>query len=106
MTTENLANHTATMLDISTAHITPATRDWIDADLATQTGVLCGAKWAEYGWILWTGAPDKPQTFPFHFPADLATCLHFANRHGIGYLKIDRDGDIIEDLPVYDWEDV
>ena len=56
----------------------------------------------EYGWWIYTGDSwfeDEHEDIP----DDLMGCMRYANDRGCCWLCLDRDEDIIFDLPEYDW---
>lgn len=90
------------MLDISTAHVRPTTRDWIEDDLRNMFGTLSGANWCGYGWILWVNEDLCGSNDGDGVPADLIQVMRFAYSHGYQYLKLDCDACYVEGLPIYE----
>ena len=81
---------TRTMLDLSTSHISHDTAGFLQYHRASsyQKG--------DYGWFVATHAMDDD-------PADLVALLAFARAHGFDWIMLDRDGDVIPNLPTFDW---
>ena len=48
--------------------------------------------------------PDKNETNISDMPKDLRILLQYAWINGIDLIRMDRDADVIDDIPVYDWE--
>ena len=48
--------------------------------------------------------PDKNETNISDMPKDLRILLQYAWINGIDLIRMDRDADIIDDIPAYDWE--
>lgn len=88
-------NNVLSMLELSTAHIRQSTAEKLDSDWSAK---LIMSKWMEYGWIIYASSSLPPDT-----PPDLALLLNKANALGAEYLKLDRDGDINDSLPTYEW---
>ena len=80
------------MLCLSTSHITRETSDL----LVGNTSQLPVHYPNEYGAFM---ECNKER---IKGPADLTIVLEFAVKNGIAWIKFDRDGFIIEDLPTYD----
>lgn len=91
------------VLTISTAHITRQTADLlVDADSDVWAWPCCVSVYdkAEYGWwIFAAGANVRAKTMP----KDLVDCIRLATRHNCDWLCLDCDGEIVPELPQYDW---
>ncbi|WP_396604830.1 hypothetical protein ACFLEY_22145 [Bradyrhizobium sp. YCK136] len=87
MTTE-----TSTLLHLSTAHITKATSEILDA------GQKYYSSKHDYGWFIWVDAEP-----PTDMPADLQACLIFAGKLGCRWIIFDCDVPPISDLPKHEW---
>jgi hypothetical protein len=83
------------MLTVSTGHVN-----------AQDTEVLDNPKYAlvshkyEYGWLVWAGDGMK------YYPALSAfanNLLEIARKNDCEWLRLDRDGDEIDGLQVFDW---
>lgn len=83
------------LLDISTAHILESTAQWLN----NTPGDLILYPKAEYGWFIYTGSEE----FPEDTPEELANAIIYAESLGCHWLVLDRDGEIINELPSFDW---
>lgn len=94
-----------TFLDLSTGHLTPATRDKLDEwcgaiDLTRKSHsadgppTLMGA--TDCGWFVYTMADTEGM------PADLAECMAYACNEDCSYILFDCDGPYDKSLPVYE----
>lgn len=86
------------MITISTAHITEETAILLNDDRTVgKWGVVAYAK-SVYGWFI-------PLVFEelTNVPSDLLDCIGYARDHNCSWLFLDQDGDIVDDLPIYDW---
>lgn len=98
-------------LDLSTAHLTPATRAWLDA-LDWETEGPSGGP-HPYGWNLYAhddntvsnaaGKTPMPAGTPEgQYPADLWACFEKARELGCTRVHFDTDGEPSDALPCYD----
>ena len=88
------------MLTISTAHITESTAKELENFGPPIPDWLCWLSVytkSDYGW--WIFVDDSEPTTP----SDLAACLRLARRHNCEWLCLDCDGEIVDELPTYDW---
>ena len=85
------------MLTISTGHISRATADRLTEGDDDLPWVLA---WSDYGWLVLAHdiAGDDHD-----FPEDLQRCMDFAWSHGCDWVRLDCDGDKLDELPVFDW---
>lgn len=86
------------MITLSTAHITEETAILLNDDRTVgKWGVVAYAK-SVYGWFI-------PLVFGelTNVPADLLGCIKYALGHNCSCLCLDQAGDIVDDLPIYDW---
>lgn len=83
-------------LDISTAHLTQRTFNSLNTIESLYT----------YGYEegVFISVPDKNETNISDMPKDLRILLQYAWINGIDLIRMDRDADVIDDIPVYDWE--
>lgn len=94
------------MLTISTAHIKPSTAKMLDEEANVgELGLTVypkGPAEAPFGYFIYIN-PDESvsQTLP----EELSNALVFATEHGCNILCLDGDGEIIEELPTFDWAD-
>jgi len=92
----------STMLTINSAHITKETAD-ILADhnaAAGWTMMLAVYDFDEYGWMIYVSDSDGAED---GMPEDLAACVELAQDKGCDWLRLDSDGEIVDELPVYEW---
>jgi len=83
-------------LEISTAHLKQKTLEGFNAMEPPYT-YEC-----EEG--IFMSVPDKNETNISDMPKDLRILLQYAWINGIDLIRMDRDADVIDDIPVYDWE--
>lgn len=83
-------------LEISTAHLKQKTLEGLNAMEPPYT-YEC-----EEG--IFMSVPDKNETNISDMPKDLRILLQYAWINGIDLIRMDRDADVIDDIPVYDWE--
>ena len=89
-----------TMLGLSTGHVTEATAKMLDNE---DLSIVVYPK-SEYGWFVHvpTYEPDF-EDCKTDLPEDLRACLDWARKHNAEWLMFDRDAELDEELPVYDW---
>lgn len=81
------------VLVVSTAHVTYNESKTFSKDSGTWN--------CEYGFMIWV--PSDKKTI-IGKPSDgLSAILNYAQSQGCAYVMFDRDGDVIEGLPVYNW---
>lgn len=85
------------MLCISTAHLSVETREQLQFK---QLNLIAYPK-GEYGWFI-PLPPEKldPTIESYDFPEDLTLCFGMAEDMGMTWLMIDRDGPVLDGLPV------
>lgn len=83
-------------LEISTAHLKQKTLEGLSAMEPPYT--------YEYEEGIFMSVPDKNETNISDMPKDLRILLQYAWINGIDLIRMDRDADVIDDIPVYDWE--
>ena len=74
-------------LDVCTSHLTQDTVDNLTAEFYHYVPVY------DYEEGLFIVVPDN----------DLSILLGYARKNDISFIRLDRDGEEIDDLPVYDW---
>lgn len=84
------------VLDASTAHLTQATRNALDAGCLEAVGRL-PAMSSEHGWLVSTCVLDNNVIAP-----DLEGVIALARSKSCSYILFDRDADVIEGLPVFE----
>lgn len=94
---EKNVNGEKTYLDISTAHLMQETLNRLNAINPPYT-----YKYNEGAFI---SVPDKTEVSIISMPEDLRILLQYAWDNNIEMIRMDRDAEVIENLPVYDWGD-
>lgn len=89
-----------TMLDLSTAHLSAATRVWMDK-AADEDGAISIMK-REEGFFVSSVHGKAENAGVAKLPADLAHVLRFASLNDVPYVLFDRDAEIQAELPVYE----
>lgn len=88
------------VLDLSTAHIP----EQYGQNLAALDGVIA-YEHGEYGYLMWV--PEHPVIHALEGmelpPSEIVEIQLFARNLGCDYVLFDRDADIIDDLPHWDW---
>ena len=83
-------------LEISTAHLKQKTLKGLNAMEPPYT--------YEYEEGIFMSVPAQKETNISDMPKDLRILLQYAWINGIDLIRMDRDADIIDDIPAYDWE--
>lgn len=94
-------------LDLSTAHLTPATRDliWSGWPCAPITTWLSDPPHDPASCFVHVPDDlDDPDEHPENIPDDLMTCLRFARSLDCDRILFDRDGPTTDALPVHEDE--
>lgn len=89
-------------MEISTAHITEDTANKL-GDVDTRGNITLSIyDKEEFGWwIFIDGCMNQNDSIP----DDLLRCIQYAKEEGCDWLCLDCDGEIIDELPTYDWND-
>jgi len=88
--------NTLSMLDLSTGHLSLATRELLER---SEDCADVGVTWRPYGYFL----SADPESFrDKELPPDLLHCVRFAHANGAAYLLFDTDAEVQEGLPYYD----
>lgn len=97
-------------LDLSTAHLCPGTREWLDKQgLLTARSrtfhdpdvvVLLGS--TPYGWFVYADEASTDEEPGPRVPADLWTCMAKARAEGCEYILFDADARPLVDLPTFE----
>jgi hypothetical protein len=86
------------LLDISTAHLTPSSRDLLDSVSGdADAAFACGS--TGFGWFTYASAENAADP---DYPADLRAVWSKAIAMDCEYVQFDRDADALADLPVYE----
>jgi hypothetical protein len=93
-------------LDLSTGHLSPETRAWMEeaAGQERAAGQCHGPHWVAatpYGWFLYADEEPKPEDYP----ADLIACMVAARKRGAEYILFDSDADRGDGLAELPWCD-
>ena len=87
------------MITISTAHIKESTTSFLDETL------LLPVYPSDYFYTIWIeDDTEYYDTFKNEIPNDLLACIMFAHNLGCQWLCLDGDGEIVDELPVYEWK--
>lgn len=88
------------MVTISTAHIKESTTSFLEETL------LFPVYQSDYFYMIWIEDDTEPYLKPFKnaIPNDLWACIMFAHNLGCQWLCLDGDGEIVGELPVYEWK--
>lgn len=96
-------------LDLSNHHVSLATSFWlrqqglraaqVESDADPFPAITLGA--TPYGWFIYVPTVEKLQAPDI--PPDLKAVLEYAHAKGFSYLLFDRDAELIEELPTFDW---
>ena len=88
------------MVTISTVHIKESTTSFLEETL------LFSVYQFDYFYIIWIDNDTESYLKPFknEIPNDLWDCIMFAHNLGCQWLCLDRDGEIVDELPVYEWK--
>lgn len=95
------------LLELSTAHLPQHLGDQdSETALDAQTGVV--AHLIEHGWLLWV--PTDPQetadSYPDEkdaVPAEVLAIQLYARANHCDYVLFDRDADVDDNLPTWEW---
>lgn len=92
------------MLTISTAHIMERTGNELNEAINNAEAAidLCIYEKKDYGFYV--HIPEDWQD-ERNIPCDLKDCVKMADNNGCEWLCLDRDGEIVGELPVYEWTD-
>ena len=96
MENQNMKKTERKYLEISTAHLKQKTLKGLNTMEPPYT--------YEYEEGIFMSVPDKNETNISDMPKDLRILLQYAWINGIDLIRMDRDADVIDDIPVYDWE--
>ena len=86
-----MADNIRKFLDLSTAHISGKTNSWLESEGRPSIHQT------DAGWFLWCSL------FNEEMPRDLLTVVAYARGLGCCYVMLDRDAELIEALPTYEW---
>jgi hypothetical protein len=93
------------MLTLSTAHITEETANELDTE-AKSCGLsdipFAVYREDDYGWFICLSS-HLELLDEIYLPEDFKACCYLAKENDCEWLRLDRDGEIVPDLPTYDW---
>ena len=85
------------LLELSTAHLPPQLAD----HLSNIPGVhVCVTV---YGWLMWVPDPGDDASAVSSGCDVLAPIQRYAQALGCAYVLFDRDAEVVNDLPSWDW---
>ena len=91
------------MLDVSTAHLSPETRQRLET--SDIEGVLFYPK-GPWGWFINVPSREDGLTVGDEVPADLKNCIEFAQTLEKEWIMFDCDGSIVQELPKFESDEV
>lgn len=88
------------MVTVSTAHIKESTMEFLDETL------LLPVYQSDYFYMIWISDDTEDYLGPFKNETlkDLWDCIMFAHNLGCQWLRLDGDGEIMDELPIYKWK--
>lgn len=86
-------------LDLSTAHLSPATMKMLNGLLSHQLPFAGGV--TTHGWFAYAHDENCGEGED-RIPDEMYACMEHARRLGCDYLLFDCDSEVIEGLPVFD----
>jgi hypothetical protein len=87
------------MVTLSTAHVCKITA-FLMSHRPEKVRVP-HSRWSDYGWIVFV--PENIDEYEHTCPYDLFDLLKWAKSRGYGFIKLDRDGPLVEGLTYFDW---
>lgn len=91
------------MLTISTVHIHPYHAKFLDDELQQGKIEIVVYEKGEYGWFVYTGEVTFEDWNELEIPFSIKDCMMLARNNGCDWLCLDRDGELVDDLPEYEW---
>ncbi len=86
---------------LSTAHLTFETANTEIKDNRGPGG-LYTVPFAE-GFIVFSSDSGEDLVGDPEIPPDMLTCMKWAGKHGFEWVRFDSAGDVVEELPTYEW---
>lgn len=90
------------MLTVSTAHIKPKTAKWLERQWEIFDSSIIVFSKGVYGWFVFVDYQEPEEVYE-ELPEDLTILFRMAVEYNCDWLCLDRDADIVPDLPVYEW---
>lgn len=87
-------------LDLSTAHISPKTDEYLKRESKDELSTLIIYK-KERGYFI--HVPEDLKFIRRYIPRDLGECLALAEKHECNWLVLDGDAEVIDGLETYKW---
>lgn len=87
------------ILTLSTHNISEGTAEWLDSQLYNKEQVLTVYSKKEYGWFV----PVYSSVLEKTIPEDLMKIAKYALDLGCQWIMFDRDVDVNEELPSFEW---
>ena len=98
------------MMDMSTEHITKETAELLEQNKIDA--IVYYAKLVDrgdctkgcYGWFIHIPEDElEYDALKRELPSELYNIIDFAYRYGCAWINMDCDGEIIDELPTYEW---
>jgi hypothetical protein len=86
---------------ISTGHVREATARRLDATPFRQWPCL-GGRYGEYGWLVYAHDENSGMGADA-IPEVLFAVMSWSQKQGCDHVLFDRDGNIVDELPHFDW---
>ena len=93
-----------TMVTLSTAHIQEETSKKLETELFgwyMGLDVYSLSTYEAGGWMIWV---DSSADGDDEVPEELTALLKFCKEKQVDWLRLDRDGEIIPELPTFEWK--
>ena len=90
------------VLTISTAHITEETDRKLQDESEVNNMCISVYDKSDYGYWIYIDPYDRLMCNE-NIPADLLNCIKLARRNDCQWLCLDCDGEVVPELPTYDW---
>ena len=82
--------------DCSTAHLSPASRAYLDAHAEVRDEMIASTP---YGWFVWAASEEIADDIP----VDLADIMRHARGLDADYVLFDADAEVNAALPTFEW---
>ena len=90
------------VLTVSTAHISAETDEKLCNGDMDEAGMSVYEK-GEFGWFLFVDPVVECFWYKEKIPEDLMSCIRLAQANHCEWLCLDRDAEILSELPTYEW---
>lgn len=88
-------------LTISTSHVKESTMLMLEQEVISSNPSLCVYEKKAFGF--WVHIPESGVELSSELPVDLLTCIKLAIDNDCEWLCLDRDGEVLNELPDYCW---